>query len=149
MIKTVLLNNIEKEYQHEIEKLVQSGLLLNVDNLIELSTKLHSEIKAKGILADIHSNDMLLFQYRTYNWGGELGECFSFNITRQFSKKNFDMFQLSLTLFFDPTIIKSYNSWSIDFKTLNDWSDNIKTTEGYKLAKTLTLNSHKLRFYKI
>jgi hypothetical protein len=149
MTKTVLLNNIEKEYQQEIEKLTQIGQSLTADNVIELSKKLHSDIKAKGISTNIHPDDMLLFQYGTYDWGGELGEHFKFDITRQFSKKNFDMFQLSLTLIFEPTTVESYNSWSMYFKTLDEWSDNIKTTEGYKLASTLMLKTHKLTFSKI
>ena len=149
MIKTVLLNNIENEYQQEIDKILQKGQPLTADIFIELSKQLHLNIKSKGISTNVHEDDMLLFQYGTYNWGGELGEHFSFNITRQFSKKNFDMFQLSFTLIFEPTIIESYNSWSMDFKTLDDWSDNIKTTEGYELANKLTLKKHKLTFSKI
>lgn len=149
MTKTVLLNTIEKEYQLEIEKLLQSAQSLTADHAIELSKKLHSEIKAKGISPNVHPDDMLLFQYGTYNWGGESGEHFSFNITRQFSKKNFDLFQLSMTLVFDPVTVEPYNSWSMDFKSLDEWGDNIKTTEGYRLAKTCNLKSYQLTFSKV
>ncbi|MNU56054.1 hypothetical protein D3C71_451410 [compost metagenome] len=149
MTKTILLNTIEKEYQLEIEKLLQTVQSLTADHAIELSKKLHSEIKAKGISPNVHPDDMLLFQYGTYNWGEESGQHFSFNITRQFSKKNFDLFQLSLTFLFEPVTVNSYNSWSMDFQTLDEWSDHIKTTEGYQLAKTLNLKTYKLTFSKV
>lgn len=149
MARTVLLNNVEKEYKQEIDKLLQSEKILTVDSVIELSKTLHANIKAKGISTNVHVDDMLLFQYGTYNWGGELGEHFSFDITRQFSKKNFDMFQLSMTLIFAPAAIESYNSWSMDFTTLDEWGDHILTTEGYQLAKTLAWKTYKLTFTKI
>jgi hypothetical protein len=87
MTKTVLLDNVEKKYQQEIEKLLQAEQSLTVDNVIELSKKLYFNIKAKSISTNVHTDDMLLFQYGTYNWGGALGEHFKFNIKRQYSKK--------------------------------------------------------------
>lgn len=149
MTKTILLAAIEKEYQSALEQLLQTAPSLTADNVLELSIKLHSELKAKGISPNVHEDDMLLFQYGTYNWGGETGEHFSFDLTRQFSKKNMDMFQLSLTLIFEPLAVKSYNSWSMDFDTLDAWSKNIKTTEGYQLAKTVPLKSYKLTFSQL
>lgn len=149
MTGTILLNSIEKDYQQEIEKILQTEQILTADIVIELSKKLHSNLKPKDISSKAHDDDMLLFQYGTYNWGGLLGEHFSFDITRQFSLENFDMFQLSLTLFFDPIKIESYNSWSLNFNTLEDWSSHIKTTEGYMQSKILTLRSYKLAFSKI
>jgi len=147
--KTILLTAIEKEYQLAIEKLLQAAPTLTVDNVLELSIKLHSELKAKGISPNVYADDMLLFQYGTYNWGGEAGEHFSLNLTRQFSKKNMDMFQLSLTLMFEPVSVKSYNSWSMDFDTLDAWSDHVRTTEGYQVAKTVPLKKYKLAFSKV
>lgn len=147
--KTILLTAIEKEYQLAIEKLLQAAPTLTVDNVLGLSTKLHAELKVKGISPNVHADDMLLFQYGTYNRGGEAGEHFSLNLTRQFSKKNMDMFQLSLTLIFEPVAVKSYNSWSMDFDTLDACSDHIRTTEGYQIAKTVPLKMYKLAFSKV
>jgi len=149
MTKTVLLNNIEKQYQQEVEKLFQTEQSVNADNAIELSKKLHSDIKVRGISTTVPPDDMLLFQYGTYNWGGKLGDHFKFDITRQLSKKNFDMFQLSLALIFNPVTVRNYNSWSIDFNSLEEWSNHIKTTDGYQLAKTLALKTYELTFTKI
>lgn len=147
MTKTVLLKNIEAEYKQELEKLLPS---LTADKIIELSTNLFRDIKAKGVsLDDDDEADMLLFQYGTYNWGDELGEHFSFDITRQFTKTNFDMFQLSLTLIFAPSTIESDNSWSSDFNNLEEWTNHIKSTEGYQHVKELDMKSYKLSFTKI
>ncbi|MFB9077952.1 hypothetical protein ACFFLS_04700 [Flavobacterium procerum] len=151
-MKTVYLKNVEKEYQKAIEQLVSKGVALSPDDIVELSKILYSDIKVRGISAEDSDNDMLLFQYGTYNWGGELGEHFSFDITRQFSKKNFDMFQLSLTLVFEPTHFKeldSYNSWSSDFKNIEEWIENIKNTHGYQLAKSQPIKTYQLIFTQV
>jgi hypothetical protein len=62
------------------------------------------------------------------------------------------MFQLSLTLLFDPTEFKnleSYNSWNSHFKDLEEWIQDIKITKGYQLAKLQTSKTYKLTFCKI
>lgn len=149
MSKTILLKNIEKAYQEEIDQSLQAGQALSVDLAIELSIKLHAEIKARGISPDVHADDILLFQYGTYNMGAELGRCFSFDITRQFSKKNFDMFQLSFSLLYDPIEIKSHSAWSMNFESLQAWAEHIKTSEAYRQLSGLRPKAHKLVFTKI
>lgn len=147
-MKTVLLKNIEKEYRQGIESHIIIEKDLNPNNFIELSEMFFESIKVKGIeTEEDEDNDMLLFQYGTYNWGGELGEHFSFDITRQFIKKNFDMYQLSFTLIFDPihfTALESYNSWSSDFENIDKWIENIKSTKGYE-----EVLKHPFRIYKL
>lgn len=152
-MKTVLLKNIEKEYQQIINTQIETGKVLDPDAFIELSKMLFEDIKVKGIETEKdEENDMLLFQYGTYDWGGELGNHFSFDITRQFAKKNFDMYQLSFTLIFDPIHfieLESYNSWSSDFENIEKWIENIKTTEGYNAAAKHSARTYKLGFTRL
>lgn len=153
MTKTVLMKIIEKEYYQEINKLLETQKKLTVENIIELSGKLYFNIKVKGISLDEDEEaDIILFQYGNYNWDDELGEHFSFNITRQFTKANQDMYQLSLTLVFDPVKFKeieSYNSWSSDFQNIEAWIKNIKATKGYEVARSQTIKSYELSFEEI
>ena len=79
--------------------------------------------------------DMLLYQYGTYDWTGKGGN-YEFNLTRQFEIPDDDEFlQLSLTLLFKPEIVgdlESDKSWSTDFEDLNKWTEHIKSTIGFK-----------------
>ena len=79
--------------------------------------------------------DVLLYGYGAYDGGGKGGN-YEFNLTRQFEIPNDDEFiQLSLTLFYNPEIvgeIEADNSWSTDFKDLDEWTDHVKSTIGYK-----------------
>ncbi len=61
------------------------------------------------------------------------------------------MFQLSLTLFFDPINLKkiNYNSWSSNFQTIEEWAKNIKTTQGYEIIKLKPIKSYELRFSQL
>jgi hypothetical protein len=48
-----------------------------------------------------------------------------------------EFYQLSLTLFYDLQgfdQVKSYNSWSIAFPSVEDWSTSLTETEGYMKA---------------
>ncbi len=82
-------------------------------------------------------DDMLLFQYGTYDWDGSGGK-FEFNLTRQIADPDDEEFnQVKLTLYYQPADIgeiESFNLWSIDKPTIDDWQKNIKETEGFKRA---------------
>jgi hypothetical protein len=96
---------------------------------------------------------MLLFQYGVYNWGDEKGEHFSFEIARQFIlDKDDEFYQLHFKLIFDPQDFKqckSYNRWSSDFQTLEDWVKNIKTSQGYKLVQRVKPIKYSISLDKI
>ncbi|MBN8650372.1 MAG: hypothetical protein J0L67_03040 [Cytophagales bacterium] len=82
-------------------------------------------------------DDMLLFQYGTYDWDGSGGK-FEFNLTRQIADPDDEEFyQVKLTLYYKATDIgeiESFNLWSIDKPTIDDWQKAIKDTEGFKRA---------------
>ena len=146
-MQTVSLKKIEKEYQDRLKSQIDSGEILNTDKLIELSLSLFHELKVKGIpFEEDNESDMLLFQYGKYDWENE--HFFTFDITRQFIKAGEDEepYQLSMTLYFEPIECKSYNCWSVDFKDLEKWVENIQQTEGYKLAKKLTCRKFEMGF---
>jgi hypothetical protein len=137
IMEKITLKKIEDKYKKWILKNFNNGQLSNVDEIINISLELFREIKVKGLDSDEEDGDILLFQYGTYDWGK--GKFFRFNITRQFIKSNEDEpYQLSMTLFFDPIECKSYNCWSNNFDDLEQWVENIKGTEGYKIVKKMT-----------
>lgn len=149
-MKAVLLKNIEAEYQRELKTILDNGKKLKADTLIELSIKLHQNVKATGVPTRIHEYDMLLFQYGTYDYDN-LGKHFIFDITRQFAKEDPDslIHQLSLTLIFDPTNFSSLeesNFWSMDFENLDEFAHAIKNTDAYKLVKETPYKEHRLTF---
>jgi hypothetical protein len=154
MPKTINLKEIEKEYKNELQQDVDSGIVLTPDSMIELSVKLFQELKAKGVSTiDEPENDMLLFQYGTYNWNDEVGEHFSFEIARQFIlTKNQEFYQLRFTLIYDPEYLKDcndYNCWSKDFADLDQWIANIKSTQGYKTTTSFGLKSYQITLARI
>ena len=133
-MEKIALEKIENEYAKWLEKTFTNAEPGNVDELIHASVTLFQEFKIKGIPADDGDNDMMLFQYGTYDWGA--GRFFEFDITRQFMKPNEDEpYQLSMTLFFEPNECERYSSWSNEFETLEKWAENSKETEGYTTGK--------------
>ena len=128
------LQDIEDNYRDEINE----KEILNTDAFISLSIILFEKIKIKGI-ADMNSySDMLLFQYGFYDWGDKNGRCFEFDITRQFCDPvENEPYQLNFTLLFEPAAfskIEPYSCWSDDFNSIENFSDYIKSTSGYKIA---------------
>lgn len=74
---------------------------------------------------------MLLFQYGIFNWGDELGEHFSLDITRQFiAPKEDEPYQLNFTLIYEPEPFRemgSYSCWSGDYPDIESFALHIKT----------------------
>ena len=99
-----------------------------------LSFFLKYKIKAQP---EHEEEDMLLYQYGTYDWTGK-GGMYEFNLTRQFEIPNDEEFlQLSLTLLYRPDMIgeiEADNSWSTDFENLEAWTTHIKSTPGFKIV---------------
>ncbi len=104
------------------------GKVQNCREAIDRFISFYEKYKVKPELED-EEEDMLLYQYGTYDWTGKGGN-FEFNLTRQFEIPNDDEFlQLSLTLLYDPKKvgeIEDDNSWSTDFESVQKWAENIK-----------------------
>ena len=146
-MKKVKLQNIETEYKSRIKEKYNEKVL-SADELINASIELFNNIKVEEVDSDYEDTDMLLFQYGTYDWGS--GENFEFNITRQFIFADADEpFQLSLTLFFDAVKIESYDCWSMNFETIEDFVNDIKSSEGYRLVKELKCKSFAIHFEQV
>ncbi|MEL7123371.1 MAG: hypothetical protein AAFO07_28245 [Bacteroidota bacterium] len=110
------------------------GKVQNPSEALDRFISFFKKYKVKTEL-EHEEEDMLLYQYGTYDWTGKGGN-YEFNLTRQFAIPNDDEFmQLSLTLFYKPEIvgeIEADNSWSTNFKDLDEWTDHVKSTIGYK-----------------
>jgi hypothetical protein len=96
-------------------------------------------------------DDMLLFQYGTYDWDGKGGK-FEFNLTRQIADPDDDgYYQVKLTLYYksaDIGEIESFNLWSIDEPTIEEWTKVIMDTEGFKRATKVKTFDYKVELTK-
>ena len=167
MTEYLPLTDIETEYKKAIENSIARHPILTLDMFIQLSVQLFNDIKINGLSeAPNEHDDMLLFQYGTNNWGDENGTHTSFNITRQFilpddEEREEDeeeeriesvFYQLSFSLIYNPTIFRntnSYESWSKNYKNLEEWVTDIKSTDGYQQLKTSAYKTYELFFTKI
>jgi hypothetical protein len=98
---------------------------------------------------DFPDNDMMLFQYGSYNLPNQ--KEFYLNITRQFQVEE-ELYQLSLTLYYDLRHFKevvSFNAWSIAFPTLTDWSQSIRETNGFKIAERNKVGHYEIKLDRI
>lgn len=133
----------------EADKVLKSQIvkLNNCDDAIEQFLNFYRKFKTKSELGH-KEEDMLLFQYGTYDWNDGNGKELNFNLTRQFEIPNEDEFlQLSLTLFYPSNQIgeiKSYNTWSTDRDSLVDWEKLIKTSEGYLKSQKSILKRYEI-----
>ncbi|GAB2940871.1 hypothetical protein GCM10027048_01590 [Hymenobacter coalescens] len=154
MQKRISPTEVEKEYKNFLQTALDGGKELNADLLIDVSSQIFQETTITGVTtADDEDKDMLLFQYGVYNWGDEKGEHFSFEIARQFIlDKDDEFYQLHFSLIFDPKDFKecdSYNRWSSEFQSLEDWMKDIKASQGYKLAQTVKPIDYSISLDKI
>ena len=145
----IALNEIEKEYQKEIERRLESGEKLTAEKLIEISVSMFNALKVKGI--PVHPDcDALLFQYGVYDWGDQFGRHFMIDVTRQFITEDDDEpYQLGFTLIYEPDAFKActaFDCWSFDFNRIEEWADHVKTKNGYLLTKEAVAKAYKLIF---
>jgi hypothetical protein len=142
-----------QKLKNKLKQIVKSHLADNnispeiaIDAMIEFYGQNKSQTPA-----ETPDNDMLLFQYGSYDWDGK-GKKFELDITRQITDpKDDEFYQISLTLYYktdDIGDIKSFNLWSIDKSTIADWITTIKSTEGFKQATSATPFHYKVDLNK-
>ncbi len=103
-----LISMKAKRAKQEFERLIQrSGMRvgsLSPARGLEMMLAFYRTVRFDDV--DLAGNgDMLLYQWGTYDWGE--GESFEFDITRQLilgTGEDEDIFQLSLTFKFQPTV---------------------------------------------
>ena len=78
------ISQIEGEFKKLAEQQMLKGLTLTPENALDLVIEFYHSTHVKGIDSDIPDNDMLLFQYGTYDWLDGNGRSFSLDFTRQF-----------------------------------------------------------------
>jgi len=154
MQSIIPLSELKIKYLIAIKSFEESGGKLTPDALIQLSVQLFQNVRVEEINTKEADDDMLLFQYGTYNWYDEVGEHFSIDITRQLTmdEEDGDMFQLSWSLIYDPAPfidVKDDNSWCRHFTTMNEWEGYIKSTAGYQRACSIAPKTSKLIFNQV
>jgi len=147
----VALQQIEQVYTDRIREFLRNGEALDANNLVEWSKRLFDEFSVSGISKEESSeNDMLLFQYGVYNWGDAHGLHFSLDMTRQFlTPEDYEPYQLNLTLVYAPEPfhdVAAYNCWSDEYKDMESFVAQIKSTEGFIAASQQTPLTYKLVF---
>lgn len=139
---------VEQRLRRRVESANRDLGALDVVEGIELMLSFYEEERIEGCEVDKDS-DMLLYQWGTYDWGE--GEAFEVDITRQLigpDGEDEDIFQLSLTFRFAPTIesraIKSGNRWCPRPKEAESFRDFIHKSAAFQavvdqVPQTVTL----------
>jgi hypothetical protein len=124
-----------ENFKQKLEEIIAARLndgKVSADIAIDAMLDFYKQNRVKA--DDEIENDMLLFQYGIL----PSGKLFYFDLTRQIADPNDDeYFQIHLTLNYKPDEIgqiESYNRWSVNDITLDEFKSVIKKTEGYKRA---------------
>ena len=116
------------------------------DAIVEFYQSVKSDQQDSG-----DDGDMILFQYGSYNWDGQ-GDKFELDFTRQIADPESDEFyQIQLILYYHPKdigAIESFNLWSMDEPTLNDWINKVESTDGFNKASIATPFDYKIELTK-
>jgi hypothetical protein len=142
-----------EDLKHKLEKIITEKLGhadISPEIAIQAIIEFYNQHKIQPENDDSES-DMLLFQYGSYDWTGN-GPEFEFNVTRQIEDPDDDeFFQISLTLKYksqETNNIESFNLWSVDCDSIEDWANEIMDTEGFKIAATLKPLEYKIELSK-
>ena len=151
-METIASEVTEDFFRKKVEGLIHSSPTLNIDDALEVTLDFFKNFKISGVDTTVTDNDMLLFQYGTYDWHDGKGENFTVNLTRQFYVENNDseeFYQLGLTLYYESKNfidIKSFNKWSIEFSKIDDWEKSIKDTPAFKKARKINATTFDISF---
>jgi hypothetical protein len=136
----LIKDNIETIFSQKLNELTATTSL-TATSLLELIIEFFKNYQITDVDTMIPDNDMLLFEYGTYDWHDGKGKNFTFAITRQFYVENemSDGFsQFRVVLYFNSEEfkqIKALNKWSIDFENIDDWKIYVSNTDGFKRAE--------------
>lgn len=110
----------------------------SIEEALEQFITFFEKYKTKEVLID-DEEDMLLCQYGIYESYGDNQFCFE--LARQIKSADYkNIIHLSLTLLYNKesfTDIKSFESWSVDSDSMEDWRNIIYNSKGYKLSKNI------------
>jgi hypothetical protein len=128
----------------ELEKMTPAQ---GIDSMIAF----YREERVEGCSIE-EDDDMLLFQWGTYDWGN--GEFFNFDITRQLifdGSADENIWQLSLTFKFSPTDtlrkLKSGNKWCSSPKNILQFDQYIRNSTAFKNVASDILSIVELDFH--
>lgn len=146
MKKQIQLESIKRVFQEQIDVIFRKGHL-NPETALNATKQFFDKYEVDDLDDESPDNDMLLFQYGSYNFENQ--KEFYLDFTRQFKIKDDqdEFYQLSFTLFYDLKgleRIKSYNSWSITFSDLTGWLESLSHTEGFTRAINREMSYYKI-----
>jgi len=148
-VGTIDVEDLETKYR----QVFQDKEILDVDELISSSVRLFQGVKFRGINSAEPGNDMVLFQYGTYEWNDGNGCHFEFTVARQvhYPEKN-ETRQLCITLLFNYELftgIKKFNYGSYKFHLIDDFAEYIKSSPGYEAAKKAGKTKYIIQLIKV
>lgn len=126
---------------------------LTLEAGIELALALYRQVKVTGEVGADEEDDMLLFQYGTWNMGETVqGPYFGLDLTRQVTVEVQEedplLYQLRYEFQFDPEPFDgcpAYTSWSAEQGlSLSEWAAAQRATPGFVLARGLPFRAFNL-----
>ena len=121
---------------------------LSLSSFSKLFIDYYQEVRFEEYSDEEADEDLLLFQYGSYDWGD--GRFFEVDFTRQYYKLfseegDNEVIQQRFTFYFDPSAfgtVKAFNLWSHDCNDLTLFESKISQSEGYIAA----LNYEPIKF---
>ncbi|NLB91570.1 MAG: hypothetical protein GX786_10190 [Clostridiales bacterium] len=145
---TATLQSVQQEYEKALMRSSPSRATLTAEAMIQLAFHLFEKINILDPQGNHVDDDLLLFQYGVEDLFDGNGLCFYLDLTRQFYyKQDQEPYQLSFTLFFDPSAFDKEPPcllWSDTYNSLYDFSLKIKDSPGYQKAARLSPRSYEL-----
>lgn len=130
-----------------LEQEVLRGLANWVESALRTMINFQSTYQIKNCSIEEES-DELLAEFGTYCWDPSENQQFEFSFTRQIRLKSDDEFhQIKIVLIFDPeefNDIKSMSIWSMDYESISDWSEAVRSTGGYQRSQGLKVLDYEI-----
>jgi len=130
------LTAVEQGFMDRIAKANRALATLKVSDGIALMLNFYQDERVEG--CEVDDSDMLLYQWGTYDWG-KGAAAYEVDITRQLIGPGFedeDIFQLSLTFKFAPTIelraVENGNRWCPRPEEVESFRDFIHNSPAFQ-----------------
>jgi hypothetical protein len=140
----------EKKFEEYLTERASDLTAVTGANAVELMIGWYETQRVDDV--SIHSGDMLLFQWGTYDWGN--GPFFEYDITRQLigqDQEDDDIWQLSLTVHAASTpkakAVGAGNRWCAGLADLAEMRDFISRSPATEFIRTATVTGIELHYH--
>ncbi|MET4107514.1 hypothetical protein [Hymenobacter sp. UYP22] len=137
---SIALNEVEVYFRQRLATTAPPGTPLTIGLVLDVMSQFYLDTSIASIDTSAYDNDMLLFQWGTYYYEGEMGRQFCLDVTRQFQLEGEEEFwQLSCSLYYPPEYdaLGAGSCWSVECETLQDWRRGLNRLELATLANLL------------